>query len=110
MARTTLTLSSDEHAAGLSRPGGASARGAGVSGSQGTNSVRGTWSSEGEAGRHLLWQVADAGGLRALQLCCNVPRIADRARAGLRAEAEDAGCRRRLATLSYGNVRHRGTV
>ena len=54
-------LSSDEHAAGLSQPGGASARGAGVPGSQGTNSVRGTWGSEGEAGRHLRSTTEEAG-------------------------------------------------
>jgi len=61
MTRTTPTLRSDEHTAGLSQPGGASARGAGVSGSQGTNSVRGTWCSQGEAGCHLRTTVEAAG-------------------------------------------------
>ena len=61
MACTTPTLRFDEHAAGLSQPGGALTRGAGVSGSQGTNSVRGTWCSQGEAGCHLRTTVEAAG-------------------------------------------------
>ena len=61
MACTTPTLRFDGHAAGLSQPGGASARGAGVSESQGTNSVRGTWCSQGEAGCHLRTTAEAAG-------------------------------------------------
>jgi hypothetical protein len=60
-ARSHPTLRSDESAAGLSQPGGASARGAAVPGSQGTNSIRGTWSSEGAAGCHLRTVVEAAG-------------------------------------------------
>jgi RNA-directed DNA polymerase len=80
MARTTLTLRSDEHAAGPSRPGGASARGAGVPGSQGTNSVRGTWCSEGEAGRHLRSKAEAAGTPSPEPILFRLDRIATQAR------------------------------
>ena len=80
MARTPLTLSSDEHAAGLSQPGGASTRGAGVSGSQGTNSVRGTWCSEGEAGRHLRSTTEEAGTSSPEPILFRLDRIATQAR------------------------------
>ena len=80
MARTTLTLSSDEHAAGLSQPGGASARGAVVPGNQGTNSVRGTWGSEGEAGRHLRSATEEAGTSSPEPILFRLDRIATQAR------------------------------
>jgi len=80
MARTTLTLSPDEHAAGLSQPGGASARGAGVPGNQGTNSVRGTWGSEGEAGRHLRSTTEEAGTSSPEPILFRLDRIATQAR------------------------------
>ena len=48
----------DEHTAGRSRSGGRSTQGNHLPGSQGTDSVRGTWSSEGEAGHHLSSNVA----------------------------------------------------
>ena len=80
MARTVPTLRSDEHAAGPSRPGGASARGTGVPGSQGTNSVRGTWSSEGEAGRHLRSTTGAAGTSSPEPILFRLDRIATQAR------------------------------
>jgi hypothetical protein len=61
MARTAPPLKPDEITAGRSRPGGTSARGASGPGSQGTNSVRGTWLSEGEAGCHLRTTAEAAG-------------------------------------------------
>jgi hypothetical protein len=53
MVRRNPKSSKDEHAVRLSRSGGRSAQGNNLPGSQGTDSVRGTWSSEGEAGHHL---------------------------------------------------------
>ena len=53
MTRKTPPTNNDGNAAGPSRSGGPFASGADLSRSQGTNSVRGTWSSEGEAGHHL---------------------------------------------------------
>jgi group II intron reverse transcriptase/maturase len=80
MARTTLTQSSEEQAAGLSRPGGASARGAVGPGNQGTNSVRGTWSSEGEAGRHPRSAAEAAGTSSPEPILFRLDRIAAQAR------------------------------
>ena len=80
MTRAIPTLRSDEMAAGPSRPGGASARGTGVSGSQGTNSVRGTWSSEGEAGRHLRSSAEEAGTSSPEPILTRLDRIATQAR------------------------------
>ena len=48
----TFTQRTDEPPSGPSQPVGSTAPKAADSGSQGTNSVHGTWSSEGEAGRH----------------------------------------------------------
>lgn len=50
-----------EHAAGQRQPGGTGAREARRPGSQGTNAVRGTWGSEGAAGRHLRTKAGQAG-------------------------------------------------
>ena len=52
MTRQSPTLRSDEQAAEPSQHGGASARGVVLPRDQGTDSVRGTWCSEGEAGHH----------------------------------------------------------
>ena len=59
------TSSATEQPLGQSQPGQTDASEAGVLGSQGTNSVRGTWSSEGEAGRHLRTKAGHAGTLPA---------------------------------------------
>jgi hypothetical protein len=53
MVRNTPPTSNDGNAVGPSQTHGLSAPGVDLPGSQGTDSVRGTWSSEGEAGRHL---------------------------------------------------------
>jgi RNA-directed DNA polymerase len=53
--------SAPEHTPGHRRPGQAYAAEAGLPGSQGTNAVRGTWWSEGEAGRHLRTKAGQAG-------------------------------------------------
>ena len=55
---TRTPQSNDEHAAGTSQSRGPSALGADLSRNQGTDSVRGTWSSEGEAGHHLASSAA----------------------------------------------------
>ena len=49
----TFIKRTDEQAAGPSQSAGPSAPKVADPGSQGTNSVHGTWSSEGEAGRHF---------------------------------------------------------
>lgn len=53
MAATSPTANAHENASGHRQPGETGAREATRPGSQGTNSVHGTWCSEGEAGRHL---------------------------------------------------------
>ena len=53
MVQRTPHTSNDGKAAGPSPSSGPSAPGVRIPGSQGTDSVRGTWPSEGEAGRHL---------------------------------------------------------
>src|SRR2546428_1702936 len=53
MASTFSTANAHEDASGHGQPGETCAREAARPGSQGTKSVRGTWCSEGEAGRHL---------------------------------------------------------
>jgi len=58
MVRRTPNSSSDRNAAGLSRPDGSTVQGEHLPRSQGTDSVRGTWSSEGEAGHHLASSAA----------------------------------------------------
>ena len=62
MAGKTPHTSKDGNLAGPSQPGGPSAPGDRLSRNQGTDSVRGTWSSEGEAGHHLASNAA--GGLK----------------------------------------------
>ncbi len=51
----------NEQLFGPCQPGETCAQEAGLPRSQGTNSVRGTWWSEGEAGRHLRTQAGPAG-------------------------------------------------
>ena len=80
MARTAPPLKPDEIAAGPSRPGGTSARGASGPGSQGTTSVRGTWSSEGEAGRHLRSAAEETGTSSPEPILTRLDRIATQAR------------------------------
>ena len=53
MAATLLTANAYANTSGHRQPGETCVREAARPGSQGTNSVRGTWCSEGEAGRHL---------------------------------------------------------
>jgi RNA-directed DNA polymerase len=59
MVSTTPNSSNDERNAGLGQPAGSSTQGNGLPRSQGTDSVRGTWSSEGEAGHHLASNAAE---------------------------------------------------
>jgi RNA-directed DNA polymerase len=61
MASTTPTTNAPENASGHRQPGETCAREAEVPVSQGTNSVHGTWCSEGEAGRHLRTKAGQAG-------------------------------------------------
>lgn len=81
MAPHTPQQDAGEHAAGLSRPGGAPARGAGGPRSQGTNSVRGTWCSEGEAGRHQRSIAEGAGTSSPDSILQRLDRIASQAQA-----------------------------
>src|SRR2546428_12645119 len=53
MAATSLTANAYANTSGHRQPGETCAREAAMPGSQGTTAVRGTWCSEGEAGRHL---------------------------------------------------------
>jgi RNA-directed DNA polymerase len=80
MARTLPTLKPDAVTAGPSRPGGTSGRGTSMPGSQGTNSVRGTWSSEGEAGRHVRSAAEAAGTSSPEPILFRLDRIATQAR------------------------------
>jgi hypothetical protein len=80
MARKTFTNSTVEQSTGLSQPSGSSVRTSDVSGSQGTNSVRGTWSSEGEAGRHFRTKAARNGALNPPLVQPRLDRIAEQAR------------------------------
>lgn len=80
MAQTNPIQRTDASAAGPSRPGGASARGAGVPGSQGTNTVRGTWCSEGKAGRHQQSRVEEGGTSSPEPILLRLDRIATQAR------------------------------
>ena len=59
MASKISHISNDEPHAGLSQPGGSSTPGDRLPRSQGTDSVRGTWSSEGEAGHHFASNAAE---------------------------------------------------
>jgi RNA-directed DNA polymerase len=63
MAPMFSTSNAHEKAPGRCRIGERCAPEAKVSVSQGTNSVRGTWWSEGEAGRHLRTKVGAAGDI-----------------------------------------------
>lgn len=56
------TASAHEHASWHRQPGDPCARETAVPGSQGTNTVRGTWCSEGEAGRHLRTEAGQRPG------------------------------------------------
>src|SRR5215470_9572334 len=56
------TASANEHASWHRQPGDTCAREAAVPRSQGTNTVRGTWCSEGEAGRHLRTEAGQGPG------------------------------------------------
>ena len=55
------TTGANEHAPGHRQPEETSAREAARPGSQGTPAVRGTWCSEGEAGRHRRTKAGQAG-------------------------------------------------
>ena len=93
-------------------------------GSQGTSTVRGTWSSEGEAGRHLRSKVEEDGTSSPEPILLRLGRIAAQARKypertegvlrrdgvpGMWMAKSDAGSGEAAAALSYGNVRYRGT-
>src|SRR6266699_1263388 len=56
------TTGANEHAPGHRQPEETCAREAAMPVSQGTTAVRGTWCSEGEAGRHLRTKAGHAGG------------------------------------------------
>jgi hypothetical protein len=53
MVSRISNLSNDDRNAGHNQPDDTSTQGQSLPRSQGTDSVRGTWSSEGEAGHHL---------------------------------------------------------
>ena len=61
MAATSPLASAYGNASGHRQPGETCAREAVRPGSQGTKAVRGTWCSEGEAGRHLRPKAGQAG-------------------------------------------------
>ncbi len=56
------TTGAHEPAPGHRQPEETGAREAAIPGSQGTTAVRGTWCSEGEAGRHRRTKAGQAGG------------------------------------------------
>ena len=60
MAEQTLNQSPDDNRRAGQPPAWSSAADEVLPGSQGTNTVRGTWSSEGEAGRHHRLQAGSA--------------------------------------------------
>ena len=62
MAATSPTAHAHENASGHRQPGETGAREAARPGSQGTKTVRGTWCSEGEAGRHLRTKAGQGQG------------------------------------------------
>ena len=80
MARKTFTNSTLEQTTGPSQPSGSSVRTSEAPGSQGTNSVHGTWSSEGEAGRHCRTKVERNGTLNPPLVQPRLERIAEQAR------------------------------
>ena len=62
MASRSATTNAHENASGHRQPGEPCAREAGRPGSQGTKTVRGTWCSAGEAGRHLRTKAGHGHG------------------------------------------------
>jgi len=77
----TFTKRADEQPAGPSQSAGPSAPKAADPGSQGTNSVHGTWSSEGEAGRHFRSKAGPEQGTSSPEsILQRLERIADQAR------------------------------
>lgn len=62
MASMSPTTNAHERTPGHRQPVETCAPEAKRSESQGTNSVRGTWCSEGEAGRHLRTKAGQTGG------------------------------------------------
>jgi hypothetical protein len=125
LAATPLTANAYANPSGHRQPGKTCAREVAGPGSQGTPSARGTWCSEGDAGRHLRPMAGQGQGTPSpLPVPLRLERIATQAReypemdhgsrgrnrAGVRAETDDAGCLSRRTPLPYGNVRHRGTV
>ncbi len=77
----TFTKRTDEQPAGPSQSAGPSAPKAADPGSQGTNSVHGTWSSEGEAGRHFRSKAGPEQGTSSPEsILQRLERIADQAR------------------------------
>ena len=66
MASASPPTTAHEHAAGHRQPGDTCAQEATRPGSQGTSAVRGTWWSEGEAGRHLRTKAGHGPGTPSL--------------------------------------------
>ena len=81
MAERKLTTSKDETHRAAPPASGSSAPSEVLSQKQGTNSVRGTCSSEGEAGRHLLLQAgSEEGTSSSKSILHRLERIAAQAR------------------------------
>ena len=80
MDRSTLTQHTDGTAVRASRPDRPPVGSVSAPGSQGTNSVRGTWSSEGEAGRHFRTKAQRRGALNPPPVQPRLDRIAEQAR------------------------------
>ena len=81
MAATPLTANAYASTSGHRQPGETCAREAAGPGSQGTNAVRGTWCSEGNAGRHLRTMAGPGQGTPSpLPVPLRLERIATQAR------------------------------
>lgn len=81
MAERKLTTSTDDTQPAAQPAAGSPAPSKTLPTNQGTNSVRGTWRSEGEAGRHLPLQAeAEQGTPRPEPILQRLERIAEQAR------------------------------
>ena len=81
MAERTLTNGKDEDRRAAGPASGSSAPSEVLSKNQGTNSVRGTWTSEGEAGRHMPLQAGAGEGTSSPEsILHRLERIAAQAR------------------------------
>ena len=80
MTERDLTLSMDDTHRTAQPVERSAMREANLSGSQGTKTVRGTWSSEGEAGRHHRAKAKPAGTPSPRLVQPRLDRIAEQAR------------------------------